>query len=47
MTAFYKALIESKDNTAKKSYELWIQKVGEHRSYIEANKLLNVRRDTI
>ena len=29
----------------KQTYELWRQKVGEHRSYIDANKLANVRRD--
>ena len=45
MTAFYQALKEPKDNTAKQTYELWRQKVGEHRSYIDANKLANVRRD--
>ena len=43
MTAFYQALKEPKDNTAKQTYELWRQKVGEHRSYIDANKLANVR----
>ena len=45
MTAFYQALKEPKDNTTKQTYELWRQKVGEHRSYIDANKLANVRRD--
>ena len=29
----------------KQTYELWRQKVGEHKSYIDANKLANVRRD--
>ena len=29
----------------KQTYELWRQKVGEHRSYTDANKLANVRRD--
>ena len=45
MTAFYQALKEPKDNTTKQTYELWRQKVGEHVSYIDANKLVNVRRD--
>ena len=45
MTAFYQALKEPKDNTAKQTYEQQRQKVGEHRSYIDANKLANVRRD--
>ena len=45
MTAFYQALKEPKNNTTKQTYELWRQKVGEHRSYINANKLANVRRD--
>ena len=45
MTAFYQALKERKDNTTKQTQELWRQKVGEHRSYIDANKLANVRRD--
>ena len=44
MTAFYQALKEPKDNTTKQTYELWRQKVDEHRSYIDANKLVNVRR---
>ena len=47
MTAFYQALKEPKDYTTKQTYELWRQNVGEHRSYIDANKLANVRRDTI
>ena len=45
MTAFYQALKEPKDNTTKQTYKLWRQKVGEHVSYIDANKLVNVRRD--
>ena len=45
MTAFYQVLKERKDSTTKQTYELWRQKVGEHRSYIDANKLANVRRD--
>ena len=45
MTTFYQALKKPKDKTAKYTYELWIQKVGEYRSYIDANKLANVRRD--
>ena len=47
MTTFYLALKEPKDNTAKQTYELWRQKVGEHRRYVDANKLANVRRDTM
>ena len=42
MTAFYQALKEPKVNMAKQTYELWRQKVGEHRSYVESNKLANV-----
>ena len=45
MTAFYQAFKNQKGNTIKQTYELWRQKVGEHRSYIDANKLANVRRD--
>ena len=45
MTTFYQALKEPKDNTAQQTYELLKQKVGEHRSYIDANKLANVKRD--
>ena len=45
MTTFYQALKEPKENTTQQTYELWRQKVGEHRSYIDANKLANVRRD--
>lgn len=47
MTVFYQALKEPKDNTTKQMYELWRQKVGEHRSYIDSNKLDNVRRDAM
>ena len=46
MTASYQALKEP-NNSTKQTYELWRQKVGEHRSYIDANKLANVRRDTM
>ena len=46
MTASYQALKEPNNNTTKQTYELWRQKAGEHRSYIDANKLANVRRDT-
>ena len=45
VTVFYQALKKPKDNTTKQTYELWRQKVGEHRSYINANKLANVRTD--
>ena len=45
MTAFYQGPTEPKGNTTKQTYKLWRQKVGEHRSYIDANKLANVRRD--
>ena len=45
MTTFYQALKEPKDNTTQQTYELWRQKFGEHRSYIDANKLANVRRN--
>ena len=44
-TVFYQTLKKPKDNTTKQTYELWRQKVGEHRSYINANKLANVRTD--
>ena len=39
-------IIEPQDNSAKQTYELWRQKVGEHRRYIDANKLA-VRRDIL
>ena len=43
MKAFYGALKEPKDNDKTK---LWtMQKVGQHRSYIDAKKLANVRRE--
>ena len=45
VTVFYQTLKKPKDNTTKQTYELWRQKVGEHRSYINANKLANVRTD--
>ena len=45
MTTFYQALKEPKDNTTQQTYELWRQNVGEHRSYINAKKLPNVKRD--
>ena len=45
ITTFYQALKEPEDNTTQQTYELWRQKVGEHRSYIDANKLATVRRD--
>ena len=45
MTAINQALKEAKDKTTKQTYELRKQKVGEHRSYFDANKLVNVRRD--
>ena len=45
MIAFYQALKEPKDNTTKQTYELWRQKVGKHRGYIDVKKLANVRRD--
>ena len=45
MTAFYQEPKEPKDNTTKQTLELWRQKVGEYRSYIDTNKLANVRRD--
>ena len=47
MTAFYQTPKEPKDNMIKQTYELWRQKVGEYRSYIDANKFANVRRDII
>ena len=34
-----------KNNNTKRSYEVWRKEVGEHRPYIDANKLVNVRRD--
>ena len=45
MKTFYKELKEPKDNTTQQTYELWIQKIGEHRSYTDAKKLATVRRD--
>ena len=45
MLTFHQALKELKDNATQQTYELWRQKVGEHRSYIDASKLANVRRD--
>ena len=45
MTTFYQALKEPKDNKTQQTYELWRQKFGEHRSYIDANKLANVRKN--
>ena len=45
MTAINQALKEAKDKTTKQTYELRKQKVGEHRSYFDPNKLVNVRRD--
>ena len=45
MTAFYQALNEPKENTTKQTYELWRQKISEHRKCIDANKLANVRTD--
>ena len=45
MITFYQTLQEPKDNTTQQTYKLWRQKVGEHRSYIDANKLANDRRD--
>ena len=45
MTAFYQALKETKDKTTKQIYEVWRQNVGEHRSYIDGNKVANVRKD--
>ena len=43
MKAFYGALKEPKDNDET---NLWtMQKVGQHRSYIDTNKLANVRRE--
>ena len=45
VAAFYKALREPKDNTKRQTYELWRQKVGAHKSYIDINELANVRRD--
>ena len=47
MTAFYQTLNEPKDNTTKRTYELWRQKFGEHRSYFDASKLANVERDIL
>ena len=47
MTVFYQALSESKNKYTKRTYEIWRKEVGEHRPYIDANKLANVRRDII
>ena len=45
MSDFYQALNEPKNNNTKCIYEIWRKEVGEHRPYIDANKLVNVRRD--
>ena len=45
MTAFYQVLNKPKDNTTKQTYQLRRHKTGEHRSYIDTNKLANIRRD--
>ena len=45
MSAFYQALNEPKNNNTKHTYEIWRREVGEHRPYIDANKVANVRRD--
>ena len=45
VAAFYETLREPKDNTTRQTYELWRQKVGEHKSFIDINELANVRRD--
>ena len=45
MSDFYQALNEPKNNNTKRIYEIWRKEVGEHRPYIDANKLVNVRRD--
>ena len=47
MTIFFQALKEPKDKTTQQTYELWRQKVGQHRTYIDADKLANVRRDVM
>ena len=47
MIVFYQALNESKNKNTKRTYEIWRKEVGEHRPYIDANKLANVRRDII
>ena len=45
VTAFYLPLKKAKGNTTKQTCELWRRKAGEHRSYIETNKLAKVRRN--
>ena len=45
MTTFCQALKEPKDNMTKQTYELQRQNVCAYRSYINANKLVNVRID--
>ena len=45
MTAFYQELNEPKNKNTKRTYEIQRKEVGEHRSYIDANKLANIRRD--
>ena len=47
MITFYEAIKEPEDNTTQQTYELWRQQAGEHRSYIDASKLANVRRDIV
>ena len=45
MIAFYQGLKKLEDNTTKQTCELWRQKVGEPRSYTDANNVADVRRD--
>ena len=43
MTAFYQGLNEPKNKNRKRTYEIWRKEVGEHRSYIHANKQKKTR----
>ena len=45
MSAFYQVLDEPKNNNTKRTYYIWRKELGEHRPFIDANKLANVRRD--
>ena len=47
MSAFYQVLNEPKNNNTKRTHYIWRKEVGQHRPFIDANKLANVRRDII
>ena len=41
------SLNEPKSNNTKRTYESWRKEVSKHRPYSDANKLANVRRNTM